>query len=459
MKSGKLTPEEKKRLRDKIPKLDFAAVRRIRLPFHEALMLELQEGQFNRTYEFFSELVQIDLSSESKILTMGKASNKALIERIFDELKKTEQGDNEQEIKILLQLAKSVNNFTWLAEKIYVRAIVMVRNYDLDGTRSDAIAQYFYGKFLNESKERLQEAVSYLETALEMSYGVEHWFDDIDSEEKDVQLDILIAIQYCKSLLNLSKLNRVQSPQDSFELAKKSLKITQKFENEKVSFAEVQSLIEIGNCYSAMRNNEKALSHYQVAFDLADLRGFYEIGFEALMKISESYKESNLENYENTLNRGNEYAGQHLLVDLKGGVLVQLAKHEIRENKLDKAYEHLEESSRILVDRDETVTLREVRMLMAPLIGKFSYFSNLGSNNSLLHQAMQSFNRVVDTILKSDKEMLGQNTQQQRLILWYDRKLRICNPQHALYMENDLKLETFIQKLYNPDEITRVNDA
>lgn len=372
MRAEKLSREKKQKLRDKVPMLSLAGVRRCRIPFHEALLIELQEGQFENSFDLFSEMIKEDLRRSNVVLT----KDKVLMERIFDELKKAEHSAKEKGIEILVELAESVEKISWIAEKIYVKVIAGIKKHNLDATRSASFAQYFFGKFLTGSKERLQEAVSYLEGAFEISYRMEEWTIAGNAEGEQVQLNILIANHLCKALLNISEAIRSQDLQQSLELSRKSLNFTRKAKSDETSLLEVQSLIEVGNCYAFLGENVKALSRFQYSFDLSAHRGFYEIGFEALMKISDCYKELNGEKYKDTLNRGKVFAAEHSLISLKGEVLSRLAKFCISKDRTEEALIYLNESVKILVLKqfEEPEKLQEVRLLMAPLIGKLKVF-------------------------------------------------------------------------------------
>lgn len=377
MKLAKLLREKKQKLRDKVPLLDLAQVRRCRIPFHEALLMELQEGQFERSHKFFAELIQDDLGKPKAVLT----NDKTMMETIFDELKTAEGSTKERKVEILVKLAGSFEKIFWIADKIYAHAIAMVNSYNLEMTRSDSTSLYFYGKFLSANKDRLKQAVLYLKGAFEISYGVEEWTITDESNGEKHQLYVLIANDLCESLLNLSKANRIQDGQESLELAKKSLRITRKTKSNKTSHLEVEALIEIGNCYMSLEEIEKALTRYQYAFDLAEYRGVRKIAFEALMKMSDCYKESNMEKYEEMLTRAKGFADQHSLMNLIDEVLVKLGKMSIKKGRPNEALIYLEESAKIFKQSEQWKKLQEVQLLMGPLIGKAGYLNKATFSN------------------------------------------------------------------------------
>lgn len=170
---GRITATVKEKLRHTINPLDGAAIRRSRIPFHEALLAELKEGNFIDAFEFFKELIQND--QEHVLIKDNK-----LMEMIFNGLKNTENDRTERGIEILLKLENNLDEIKdvklhWLIDKIFLKLLEKVQNYQLEGNRVDALAGYFYGKFLSGITERLQEAVDSLDKALEISYENDEW--------------------------------------------------------------------------------------------------------------------------------------------------------------------------------------------------------------------------------------------------------------------------------------------
>lgn len=121
---GELNSSAKIELRNKVVALNLKEIRRCRIPFHEALLIELKEDKINNAYTFFQEVINHDLEN-SRVLT----KDKQLMLRIFTALKDAEYSSKENEIKTLLKLGKSIKDIQWLTEKIYVKALAMIRNY------------------------------------------------------------------------------------------------------------------------------------------------------------------------------------------------------------------------------------------------------------------------------------------------------------------------------------------
>lgn len=372
---GELTALEKTKLRNKIVHLESKEVRRCRIRFHEALLIELKEAHVDSAFEFFEELIQHDLN-HSKIVT----GDKELLERIFNALKKADLSEKEDEIEILVKLARSFEKNHWLADKIYSRALEMVKKYQFEKTRFDAISQYFYGKFLSGLKPRLREAISYLTSAFNISFGVEEWLVKMDSNSE--QLFTTIANELSKSLITLSKQIQNDDPEAALELATKSLKTIKSIRGSENLNLEVDTEIEIGNCLKAMGLLEKALTRFECALEIAKSGQLIHSEFIALLKVSECLK-SNDENYEKALIRAKDFAKLRSLTGGEVEVLENLGRFSIERKKVKKALEYLKKAAEIHGNSNETKKLQKIRFLMAPLNGKLNglvikYFLDAG---------------------------------------------------------------------------------
>jgi tetratricopeptide (TPR) repeat protein len=373
----KLLPIVKQKLREKVPKLDLKELRRARGPFHEALLIELQESHHRNAYEIFKEIVDFDLKS-SKELT----NDKELMERIFDDLKKAEYSSKEDEVEILMTLGRHIEKGTakirWLVEKFYSRALMMIKNYQFEGSRNDAIVQFWYGK-LSSELGKYEEAVKFLNASFEISFGVEEWMVEDESEKAPEKLFAAALNGLCKSLIKLSKQVINEHPEQALELSIKSLKLIRAnkiFIMDSLKL-ELDSELAIGDSFMALNHFDKAMFHFEVAIELATSSGFCDDGFKALLKMSEHYKSSdNDEMYEESLNRAMSYAKSNFLVGtFEGDILTTLGRFWIKRQKFTKALEYLNESVKIFEETDETKKLQEVRMMMAVPLGKFQSFS------------------------------------------------------------------------------------
>lgn len=348
----------KQKLRQKVPNLKYAEIRRIRLPLHEALLLELKESFHENAYKFFNELIQDNEEALTK-------DNK-LLELIFNELKKAEYATKQDEINILLKLGKSFeSDIRGVSDMIYLRVLVMVKNYNLEDTLIDASAQYYYGKFLSDHTEKLQEAVSYLTTSLEISEGVKDWFVE------DASLSVLAAIELCKALIKLSNHVRGQNPRRALELAKKSLKIIRQNKSESNIQVEIDSQISIGTSFIELKEFDKARLQFEFAFELAKFGEYHESGLEALMKLSECYQNlKNADKFEGTLNRAADFARINALLASEGDILETLGQFWVDHDNSTKALMYWQQCVESFRKSEQTEKMRRIQILVAKLLGK-----------------------------------------------------------------------------------------
>lgn len=357
----KILPTVKEKLRQKVPKLDLTELRRIRFPFHEALLTELKESRHKNAFDFFKEIVDQDLQV-SKILT----KDKKLMERIFDDLKQAEYSKKEDEIGTLTTLCgyilKTNDKLSWLVDKIYKRALANIKVYQFEATIPDATVQFFYGKFLSETLMKYEEAVSYLSASYNISLGVDEWMDELESGSINIQ----VAKELCKSLLKLSEKSRTDDPERAFELSSEALKIIRSHKSKNNLALEAAVEMELGNCCTALNQIEKAFFHFELALELTKLSELHQETIAALMKMAECYESTKDDkNYEKILNQAKDYAQAYSLTSLEGDVLVMLGKFWTQRDDFKKAAELLDQAVEIFDKIGDKKKLQHARFLVA----------------------------------------------------------------------------------------------
>lgn len=452
---GKIKPNCTLILRQKLPLLSFQEVRRLRIPLHEALLLELTEGGFKNAASFFNILLHYDQEQQN-----GLMKDEQLLEQLFNQLMETEFCTKETEIEILLELARKSTSIHWLADKIYSRTFTMLKVYELEDTRLDASLQYFYGKFLSNNTAKLQEAASYLDVAYTISYGVDDWLlkDDLAKTEK---LYVLARYELCKSLNQLSEMVREDYPEEALAYANKSLKILRRCRQQTDRNLEVDTELAIGQCFMEMQSFEKALMHLEMALWLSKSNELKEQGITALMKIFECNKRSNDDDkIEETLDRARAYAAENLLASKEGDILVMHGQYCVKRGDFARAQNYFKKAAEVFENICETRKLQKARFLLAPIDGKHFFSSAIESISTSPLSAQKAFNGLVTTILKSDKATPGRNPYLARLILWHDRKCPIFQPHNESFQpeEEDEEVEAFVKKYLDPNEITQVAD-
>lgn len=367
----KMLPIVKQKLREKVPPISPNKLRRLKMKFHEALLLELKESQHLNAYNFFNEIILKD-SEDSNILT----SNNELAEMIFNELKKAEDSTKDEEIEILLKLGRTIDDLEtpirWLVGKIYSRALMTIKNFMFGETRVDAFAKYFYGKFLAEEKN-YEDAVTTLEDSLKICFEVEEWIVEGTSLDDSKELNILVADELFKSLMDLSKEVKSKDPEYSLELTKKSLKIVRNYGIDDNLKKEIDCEMEFANCFEKLKEFDKAQRKYELVFEMTIMCGLHQVGLDALVKMSECYKSlKNFDKFEETLNRAKEHAKSDPTSSVaEGDILVTLGKLSIEQNDKKKALECFNQAVQVFEKADDKKKLQNVRMLMALPLGEF----------------------------------------------------------------------------------------
>lgn len=225
----KLLPTVKKQLREKVPLLDYAQVRRTKILFHEALLSELKESGHQNTIALLNELIEIDAKIDNESLMKKRLiDDHELIEKIVDCLKNAEHSKKAVELNLFLNLAKYIErgdkSFIWIAKQLYVTLLRLASSYKSDGHYYEAVAKYFYGKFLHDKELDFHDAVIYTEEAKMICS------DDltIKNDNGDIsKLQPLICEQFCKSLIKLSEKIRTSNPSEALLCSKKALRNAQ----------------------------------------------------------------------------------------------------------------------------------------------------------------------------------------------------------------------------------------
>lgn len=225
----KLLPTVKKQLREKVPLLNYAQVRRTKILFHEALLSELKESGHKNTIALLNELIEIDAKVDNESLTKkGLIDDHELIEKIVECLKNAEHSEKSVELDLFLNLAKYIErgdkSFIWIAKQLYVTLLGLASSYKSDGQHYEAVAKYFYGKFLHEKELNFHDAVIFTEEAKMICSDDITIANDIGEISK---LHPLICEQLCKSLIKFSENIRTSNPSEALLCSKKALRNAQ----------------------------------------------------------------------------------------------------------------------------------------------------------------------------------------------------------------------------------------
>ncbi|CAO1324751.1 unnamed protein product [Diamesa serratosioi] len=434
----KLLPTVKKQLRDKVPKLDYTHVRRAKILFHEALLSELRESGHKNTFALLNELIEIDAKVDHVSLMKKRLiDDHELVEKIVDCLKNAEFSEKPVELNSFLNLAKYIENgdksFIWIAKQLYVTLLHLASSYKSNGPYYETVAKYFYGKFLHDKELNFYDAVIYTEEAKNICR------DDltIENDKGEIsKLQTLICKQLCRSLIKFSEGIRTSNPAEALLCSKKALRNAQSTGNVEL---EIDSEIEIANCYQIVNNQDDTIGHLKKALDLATAFKSYVKYCDVCVKLSSCFNNSqDYETCEDNLLKALEITNKIDLKELKGDILLKLGQNCIKLKNQNQAQIYFLEAVVIFSDLKLNLKLQVVRLWSASFA------------------AQENYNNLVDTILRSDKGIPGRNQYLQRLINWYDRKIPIVSKYHDSYHVDpeDSNIDVFIKKYYDVDEIT-----
>lgn len=134
--------------------LDCREIRRYRMPYAQAILLELQEDGFLEAADFFNEVI-----THEKCPKEFK-KNQVVINKFSFALKEYEKrGRRDEKNKqsvIYVKLGRFFEDdesYWWLSENLYEKAVKVCENYLVDSGRSEAVARFAFGMFLLNNRE------------------------------------------------------------------------------------------------------------------------------------------------------------------------------------------------------------------------------------------------------------------------------------------------------------------
>ncbi|XP_037920245.1 uncharacterized protein LOC119657418 isoform X2 [Hermetia illucens] len=161
-------PEIKVRLRSRVPHLNYIEVRRLNLPFYEALTRELYEEGFNVTAEYLSRLFKMEaelVENESSLrlfhrkdflLAIAEAGKNAEAVARFNE-------DKSLAFQMLLEMIQLVERqgrrFWWLTGQLYKIVFNIMVKCGVTNNEVECRARYYYARFLDEKMYQYNQAI------------------------------------------------------------------------------------------------------------------------------------------------------------------------------------------------------------------------------------------------------------------------------------------------------------
>lgn len=347
-------------LREKFPYLNLNQVRRAKLPFHEALLAELNEANFHSSFELFNSLINIDIQGRKEIV-----KDKKLLEIIFNTLMETEKSAS-QKPQLLLKLSNCLAHTeqcpSWVVDEIYKQTLkamsTMKSPLELEHTSLRISILFSYGKWLSVDKGRLDEATCHLKSALKLSKEV--------CGENDLQNSIREAL--CDTLRIHSMEISGNSPLQALKLAQKALNCAMENSNAIPVKLQVQIKIQISQCLILFKDFKNAQIVLEQTFDVTENAQLFDLGFEVLKLLIEFCCETGGNEYESKLL---EQAEKHAMEKCseksiaEAEMLIFQGRFYTRKQIYSEALESFGKALKIYERENETRKIWEVSFMMA----------------------------------------------------------------------------------------------
>lgn len=277
----RLLPSEKSRLKAKIPVLSAVDVRRQRIPLHQALLLELKEGNYQNAHSLFSRLLDCDIEQSQELI-----NDKDLLKKVFDDFKYMEFATKEDELERIMQLSAFVKQKTsslhWMADQLYAYAAQQVTRHNMKCSNWEAKVLFFYGKSLFE-RAKFEKSTEILLKALNLN-SIE---GQNPHEFRDAKILFDISQQLAKSLIELSKVSESENPKKALECALQSSKVLRFIPLSERLELEAKAEIQVASCLMLNNETKKAQIHFDFAVELAASGNFPQVEIDALVKMAE----------------------------------------------------------------------------------------------------------------------------------------------------------------------------
>lgn len=363
----KVSKSRQELLRENFPYLNLNQVRRAKLPFHEALLAELNEGNFHWSYELFNSLISIDIQGRKEIV-----KDKKLLEIIFNTLMDTEKSSN-QKPQLLLKLSNYLVHTkqcpAWVVDEIFKETLKMITKtpLELEDASIRISILFSYGKWLSVNKGRLEEAICHLRNALKLSKDA--------SGEIDLRNSITEAL--CEALKLHSVKISEKSPVKALKLAQEALN----FSMENSSFIsrklQIEIKIEISRYLIILKDFESAKIVLEQTLDMTENEQLFDLGFEILKLLIEFCCEANGSEYElELLNRAKQHAMEKCSSKsaAEAEILILHGRFFTKKQIYSEALESFEKALKIYERENEMGKIWEVSFMMALPKGWYCVF-------------------------------------------------------------------------------------
>ncbi|XP_065173459.1 uncharacterized protein [Atheta coriaria] len=405
-----------KEMRANLPKLSKTEIRRFRLPFHEALLAELEEDGYFHTAKFLSQLMEYQEAYRAdhsydviiQARPVLKESNDQLT-YLYDNLKKAEtahiQEDIELEIEELLKIAYK-NAFGpvdwwWLGEQVFAQCLNITTNYRADDRFRHTMTYYLYGKYLIEQPRIIPLGMQFLNIAREYSKDKLWSAGKITGHiEKYIFIEVSTVLYH--TLMDQAKAVLSRDPAWALEL---TLEARERGIDACLPRADVFHLL--GQCEMANQQADKAVSNFMKAFLLYKTNHQMEECCEAMIGLAQAYYVmgdfyQNKEQMEKLL----KFAQKQGLKSYIGQAHLYIGQYFLNEGSPEAASPYLTNALNIFHEIND--------------VARREFVKNLGA----VSKGQLTFQSYVKLILRCEdkSDSLKRNRNLARLLKWKDSR-------------------------------------
>lgn len=297
---------EVKQMRKNLPVYSIDEIREYKLPYDEALLINLEEKGYISSAAFIKQL--IDCQTEAREQA-GPTSNlwlrpqlkysKPELKILSDALCKAETfyktDDHHSECMCFLQVAIYFaflhQDWWWLGEQLLLQSIDVAVAYSFSGGKYEALSRFAYAKFLIENVKEFDNAQEQLELARKLTinhgWDLNLYFPELTDKLLYLQINRYIYMCHIRDANILMSKNDIVGAIEVATLAKK------RAADACYPDGEAQALILKGQCQMIQLDSNNAISCFQRALNIQEKHGTKEGECICMIHLSKAYLKEN----------------------------------------------------------------------------------------------------------------------------------------------------------------------
>ncbi|XP_060532306.1 uncharacterized protein LOC132705625 [Cylas formicarius] len=364
------------KMRSNLPSYDLNDIRKHRLPYHEALILELQQNNYVLTEMYLKQLFGLQEVSRKEAGPQSLAwtfpvlrDSVAELVKLIDGLKKSEEhhrrGNFLEETDTLLQVAVGFafdgDEWWWIAEQLFLQCISNCTHYG-NLMKLEAMSRYAYSKMLIEKARDYENAEEQLERTCEISSG-KTW--NASKIFRDINEPIFMS---CNYLLHICLIK--QAHQWSKTHARQAIEfasLARKRANEACYYdGETDALLLKGQCELDILDTKSAISSFKKAYHIQSRLGSQKGMCQVRVELSKAYLMSdNIKLALENLSVLKEVAEKHNLKLYLAQAYRHLGEFYLKNGDPREATPLLMDSLQIFHESGDMATADEIRIFVA----------------------------------------------------------------------------------------------